>query len=103
MKTLEALKWICRECINGEDLNLLDVPEEGEREWQQNEEWWVSTLGGYPPCPIPEGLYLCYFLSMVGADITDEYGNVILPDAQIEICGTGENGFDYIYLYKLEG
>ena len=97
MKAITALEWICRESINGEYINIIDVPKEGANEWEQNEAWWISMFGGMPATPVPSGRYLYYYDSSV-EEMLNEYGEY---DAQIEIpCSMG--GFDYIYLYKLE-
>jgi len=99
MKAIHVLEWVVKESIDGEFLNLVDVPEEGENEWQQNEEWWTVWCGGCPPCPIPSGRYLYYYQSAI-CDSIYFNGQYYEPDAQIEI--PDENGFDYIYLYKTE-
>jgi len=99
MKATEILEWIIRESIEGDFLNYVDVPEEGENELQQNEEWWTMWCGNYPPHPIPSGRYLYYYQSAV-CDTIYFNGQHHAPDAQIEI--PDENGFDYIYLYKIE-
>lgn len=97
MEAKDLLKWIIAKSINGEFLNIIDVPEEGENEWQQNEEWWINQLGMYPPYPIEAGKYMYFYASQVlGAELED-------PDAEIEICNADNMyGYDYIYLYKLE-
>lgn len=100
MKATEILEWIVKESINGEFLNLVDVPEEGKEEWQQNEKWWNTWCGSCPPSPIPSGRYLYYYQSAI-CDTMWFNGQYHEPDAQIELpC---EDGFDYIYLYKVEG
>ena len=101
MKAIEILDWICRESIEGEFLNIVEVPEEGEHSWEQNEEWWTNMFGACPPHPIIAGKYLYYYRSsFYGEYITDNHGNITLPDAEIEL--PTESDFDYIYLYKLE-
>lgn len=97
MKATEILEWIIRESIEGEFLNYVDVPEEGDGEYQQNEEWWTMWCGNYPPHPIQSGRYLYYYQSAI-CDTIYFNGQYHQPDTQIEI----ENGFDYIYLYKIE-
>lgn len=91
MKSIDILDWICRESIDGEFLNMVEVPEEGEHEWEQNEDWWINQFGNYPPYPIAAGKYLY------------RYGDTIChqaPDAEIELATM--DGFEYIYLYQLE-
>ena len=94
MKATEILEWIVKESISGEFLNFVDVPEEGENEWQQNEEWWNTWCGSCPPHPIPSGRYMYYYPSAIS------YGQLEDPDATIEIpC---DNGWEFIHLYKVE-
>jgi len=88
MKATELLNWICRESISGEHLGIVDVPEEGYGEWEQNEGWWNEYFGGCPPYPVPEGRYLYYYTSQVSDYIT--------PDAEIEFAD------DSIYLHRIE-
>ena len=91
MKATEILEWIVKESINGEFLNLVDVPEEGNEEWEQNEEWWYDWCGSCPPHSIPSGKYMYYYTCA----ISDKINNV-QPDATIEFpC-------EDIYLYKVE-
>ena len=99
MKATEILEWIVKESIEGEFLNFVDVPEEGDNEWEQNEEWWNNMFGNCPPHAIAAGKYLYYYDSSYPYAI--HYGmSCFNPDAQIEI--PVDDGFDYIYLYKLE-
>lgn len=42
MKAIEILEWICKESIEGEFLNIVDVPETSW--WEQNEEWWMQMF-----------------------------------------------------------
>lgn len=98
MKAIDILEWIVKESINGEFLNLVDVPEEGNEEWEQNEGWWLNQFGMYPPCPIEKGKYLYYYTSAIDEEIDN--GCYVQPDATIEL--SDEHGFDYIYLYKVE-
>lgn len=101
MKAIEILKWIVGECISGEDLIIIDIPEEGDNEWEQNEEWWNHLVGGCPPHAIKAGRYICFYQSSgLESSIQDEHGFLIDADAEIEI--PDENGFDYFYLYRLE-
>lgn len=101
MKAIEILEWICAESINGEELNLVDVPEEGEESWEQNEEWWVNTFGMYPPEPIPAGKYLYFYQNRDSCEPITYNGKtwaVYEPDAEIELKPFEE----YIYLYRIE-
>lgn len=94
MKAIDILEWICQESINGEDLNLVDVPNVET----QTEEWWYDTMGGCPPHVIQSGTYLYLYAS----SIPDGMGDVS-PDAEIELCNTGSMyDCDYIYLYKID-
>lgn len=100
MKAKVLLRWIIFASINGDDLNIIDVPEEGEDEEEgvQNESWWILNFGACPPHPIAAGEYLYYQASKVG-----EFGLREKPDAEIEICNADNmRDYDYIYLYKLE-
>lgn len=98
MKTKDILEWICRESVNGENLNCVDIPEE---EWQ-TEEWWINMFGNCPPAPIAEGRYLYYYLVSVGDSIEVD-GRLIEPDAEIELSDPDSMfGVDYVYLYKLD-
>ena len=104
MKTSTILEWIISQNINGKFLHTIDVPEEGEEEWQQNEEWWCEALGFYPPAPIEAGRYLYFYVSEVEEDVWDAYNGYCEPDAEIEVCNSDHlYGYDYIHLYKLEG
>lgn len=101
MKANEVLEWICKYDINGKDLRMVDVPEEGENEWEQNEEWWYNEIGNTPACSIPSGRYLYYYESdMETYDMYDERGAYVEPDAMIEM--PVEHGFDYVYFYRIE-
>ena len=84
------LAWIIEKSIDGEYLNIIDVPEEGKESWEQNEKWWRTMLGACPPKPIPEGRYLYFYDSNV-----DDYPGPY-PDAEIE------DGEDTISLYKID-
>ena len=61
MTAKEILKWAIVESINCEKLLTIDVPEPGDSEWQQNENWWVWTVGAAPPNDIPAGEYILYW------------------------------------------
>ena len=93
MKAIEILQWIFKESVNGEFLNIIEVPEEGDEPWEQNEQWWTEAMGNCPPRPIEEGKYLYFYESQVD-------NNLGTADAQIEI--PEEHGFDYINLFKIE-
>lgn len=99
MKAIEILEWICRESIEGEFLNMIDVPEDGDNEWEQNEEWWNYMFGACPPHSIPAGRYLYYYYSSCGESICLN-GKEFDADAEIEL--QTPDGFDCIYLYKPE-
>lgn len=86
------LAWIVNKSISGAYLNIIDVPEEGDEDYEQNEEWWMQTLGACPPRSIPSGKYLCFYADCYyDFDYPEEQ-----PDSEIE------NGDDKIYLYKIE-
>ena len=92
MKASEILQWVCRESINGEDLCIVDVPEDA------TEEWWYNMFGGCPPYVIPSGKYLYYYASTISS-----YGIGVDPDTEIELCNTGTMyDYDYICLFKIE-
>lgn len=90
MKATEILEWICRESINGENLNMIEIPDW----WELDDEWWNNMFGACPPCPIAAGKYMYYHTSNIG------WGQLEDPDATIEL--PIKNGFDYIHLYKVE-
>lgn len=92
MLAKDVLEWICKSSINGEFLNLIDIPEKEE----QTEEWWIDTFGGLPAHVIPEGKYLYFYTSQI--DYFD-----FEPDAEIELCNTGTmHDYDYINLIKID-
>lgn len=100
MKARNILKWVVKESINGEFLGMVIVPNEGDEEWEQNEQWWIDMFGGVPAGPIEEGEYLYFYSSQIPDGIhTDAFGYAE-PDAQIEL--PQRHGWDYINLYKLE-
>lgn len=99
MKAKDILRWIINESIEGEYLNTIDVPNEGDESWEQNETWWLETFGGLPPMPIAAGKYLYYYYSTKSEAIHTKE-KTFEPDAQVEL-GIADD-FDYIYLYKLE-
>ena len=96
MKAIEVLDWIVKYSVNGEFLNVIDVPEEGEEEWKQNEEWWNNQMGACPPYPISAGRYLYFYSSQLAPDVYDSRVAYVAPDMEIE-CGN-----DCINLYKVE-
>lgn len=97
MKATEILKWITEESINGEFLNTVNVPAEGEQPWNQNEMWWLGMFGGMPAGPIEQGEYLYYYRSAIPDKIHTNERGYFEPDEEIELVGDN----DYIYLYKL--
>lgn len=99
MKTSIILEWICRKNINGKFVNIIEVPNEGDKEFEQNEGWWIDTFGGLPPFPIAEGKYFFYYESAISYCIQHD-GILYAPTAQVEIPVV--NGYDYVYLYLIE-
>lgn len=96
MKAKDVLDWIVVNSINGEFLSMIEVPKEA------NNEWWEIYFGFPPEQQVEEGEYLYYYASQICDDIKDEFGNVIEPDAKIEICNTGDMyDNDVVLLYKL--
>ena len=71
MTAKEILKWAIVESINCEKLMTIDVPEPGENEWQQNEDWWRFMVGGVPPYEIPSGEYILYWEYDIPSGIYD--------------------------------
>ena len=67
----ELIKWIISEGINGEQLTMLNVPEPGEFEWEQNEDWWMFMVGGVPPYEIPSGEYIMYYYPDIDSGLKD--------------------------------
>lgn len=103
MKAKDLLNWIVKESIEGEKLYLIDVPNEGENEWEQNEKWWLDMFGGLPPSPQPSGEYLCFYASAIEINPNDRYDCEVEPDFQIELCNTGTMyDYDYINFYKID-
>ena len=103
MKTKDILEWVVGESINGEFLNFVNVPEEGESEGEQNEEWWITWCGGCPPFVVPSGKYLYFYESNLGVDaIVTRFGTYV-PDVTIEVgYNEHEQAWEYMYLYKVE-
>ena len=94
MKAKEILEWICRESINGEYLNTIEVPAPDDG---QDEEWWLGMFGGCPPQPIEGGCYLYFYLSSGFEPMEAD------PDAEIELMNTGTMfDYDYIYFYRID-
>ena len=90
----EILEWIIVNSIEGEFLAIAIVPEEGNEEWEQNEEWWIHMFGGTPPNAQSSGEYL-YFYSDT---IDDESINGHIYDFEIEL-GTARILFFKIQKY----
>ncbi len=87
------LSWIVDKSIDGEYLGIIDVPEEGSEDYEQNEKWWMRTIGECPPRSIPSGKYLYFYTDCISCyDIPD-----FQPDAEIDSYGGVS-----IYLYKIE-
>ena len=86
-RTEQILTWICENSINGEFLNMLNVPSEGEEEWEQNEQWWMFAIGAVPPQPIESGVYLYYYTDCVDSDFYD-----------YEI----ETGYENVYIHLIK-
>ncbi len=89
MNAKQVLDWIVKESINGEFLSFIDVPEEGDNEWEQNEDWWQKEMGGIPPSSVPSGRYLYFY-----EDIVDN--TLEIADVVIESLG------DYILLFRID-
>ena len=96
MKAKEILKWMLRESVECELVNILDVPAEDDEFSPQDEEWWQNMLGAIPPAPLPSGEYVYYWRNSYD-EIKDEHGNIVEPDATIE-----DYDHDDIFLYRLE-
>lgn len=86
------LSWIVDESIDGEYLGIIDVPEEGDEDYEQNKDWWMQTIGACPPRSIPSGKYLYFYTDCIGEYLWPKEE----PDAEIENYGVS------IYLYKIE-
>ncbi len=99
MKAKQVLEWIVEKSINGENLNFVYVPEEGQEEWEQNEEWWLYFFGAVPPGPVPVGRYLYFYSDVYNEiDYDGKYEKVFAADAEIEV----DPGNCTIYLYRIE-
>lgn len=97
MKTIDIFNWFVVNSINGEFLSIIDVPEEA------SDEWWEFRFVSHPKQKVVKGTYLYYYASQICDDIKDEFGNVIEPDAKIEICNTDDMyDYDVVLLYKME-
>ena len=95
MKALQILDCILYQGLSGEDLNIIDVPEENDEFTPQDEEWWMMTLGGYPPSPVEAGKYLCLYPNDA-RDWLQTSNENYLPDTEVEV------GDSIVYLYKIE-
>ena len=96
MKKSKILDWILDNNINPILLQRINVPEEGDEEYQQNEEWWIDIFGATPSAPVMPGKYFYFYASRVVADEL-EY------DAQIEVCNEDTMfGYDYINFIRIE-
>ena len=95
-KATKLLEWICRGSVLGENLFIVDIPENNEFESQ--EEFMIQYFGNSTPFEIPGGKYLYYYRSSEDW-ATDQKGNYIEMDAEIEI--PTNDGFDSIYLYRI--
>lgn len=97
MKSREILAWAEKNSVNFEHIILLDVPSENDEFCPQNEEWWNNEVGGCPPAPIAEGIYLMYYRSQYDEiDYNGKYAATFPADAEIEVNA----GEDTIYLIE---
>lgn len=99
MKAKDLLDWLCQSSMDCKNVNMIDVPDEGYGEKEQNVAWWLDTFGGLPPYAVESGKYLYYYESVYPYSVCIN-GECYMPDAQVEIPDT--NGFDYINLYLIE-
>ena len=95
----EVLDWVIRHSINGEFLNIIEVPKEGNECGGQNYEWWMQMFGALPDEPLAEGIYLYFYTSQINDNIDDNFGHVVEPDKSLRLF---VNGYDWINFYKLE-
>lgn len=86
------LAWIVDNAIDGEYLGIIDVPDEGDENDEQNEKWWMQMIGACPPHSIPAGRYLYFYTDCISEYLWPEEE----PDAEIDNFGVS------IYLYKIE-
>lgn len=96
MKASQVLEWITSQAIEGEFLDLVDVPEEADDFNPQTEEWWLNFCGGVPPMAIPAGKYMYFYRSKY--DEISYNGKYFAPDAEVELVGDN----DIIYFYRIE-
>lgn len=71
MTAKDILRWAIVESVDCEKLLTIDVPEPGDSEWEQNENWWVGMVGAAPPNDIPSGEYILYWESSIPDGIYD--------------------------------
>ena len=97
MKAIDLLEWVVSESISGEDLLILNIPQDAD------DEWFVNALGNKPDKKLTEGKYLLYYESSLGIEwIVTRFGKQE-PDATIDAGYTdAKECWDYIHLYKLE-
>ena len=96
MKKSKILDWILDNGVNPILLQRINIPEEGDDEDKQNEEWWIDLFGGAPSAPVMPGKYLYYYASRIFTD-KPEY------DFQIEICNADNMfGYDYVNFIRIE-
>ncbi len=93
MDIKKILSWIVEDSINGEFLSIIDVPEEGDESYEQNEGWWISMLGACPPYPVKPGKYL-YFC-------TDSISDYCFPDEDYDAEVDAGDDCRFL-LYKIE-
>ena len=102
MKATTLLLWICRENATGEDMLMVDVPEVGEKESEQNESWWNNQFGLVPKKMAPAGKYMAIsetkYFNNKDSYVYDEDYNKIEPDVEL----TFDDGGHHQWLYRLE-
>lgn len=99
MKAKDLLDWLCQSSMDCKNVNTIIVPNEGEGESEQNEDWWFDMFGGVPPCAANAGKYLYYYDSVHPYAVLIN-GECYAPDVTVEI--PTDDGFDYAYLYEIE-
>lgn len=102
MKAMTFLLWICRENVSGEELLIVDVPEEGNEEWEQNAGWWQHQFGAVPDKMVPAGKYITiyegqYFNNKDSFVYDDDYKK-IEPDVTLTFSDDGKK----LWLYRLD-
>lgn len=95
----EVLDWVIRHSINGEFLNIIEVPQKGNECGDQNDGWWMRMFGALVGEPLAEGKYLYFYTSQIPDNVDDNLGHVIKPDKSLRLFG---NGYDWINFYRLE-